>query len=178
MNADMTAIDSDDATSQGAASITLPEVERLFVKEAALLDQWKLQEWLSEMLTDDAQYLVPSLDSPDSDHRTALFLVADTYQTLASRVGQMLGRSAWAENPRSRTRRLVTNFDIVESHGASAKVTANFAVWRFHRDQTDVYVGRYVHLVARIGDHWRIRERRTILDMETLRPHGKLSFIL
>lgn len=160
------------------APLTHAEVERLFVREAALLDQWKLKEWLECCMAEDAQYLVPSLDSPDADHRTSLFLVADTPEALRSRVNQLLGRTAWAENPRSRTRRLVSNFDILEAGDTQAKVTANFAVWRFLHGATDVYVGRYVHVLRRVGVEWRIGERRTILDMEALRPHGKLSFIL
>jgi hypothetical protein len=39
-------------------------------------------------------------------------------------------------------------------------------------------VGRYRYVLARVEGLLRIRERRAILDMETLRPHGKLSFIL
>jgi hypothetical protein len=55
--------------------------------------------------------------------------------------------------------------------------TANFAVWRFQHDATDVYVGRYVNVLVRVGAGLMFRERRVILDLETLRPHGKLSFI-
>lgn len=157
--------------------LTEYEVERLLVREARLLDEWKLKDWM-ELLTEDVRYLVPSLDSPDSEPENALFLVADNAVTLRSRVEQLLGRVAWAENPRSRTRRLVTNVEVLETTGDTAKVTANFAVWRFQGGNTDVYVGRYVDIVTRVDSALRIRERRAILDMETLRPHGKLSFIL
>jgi p-cumate 2,3-dioxygenase subunit beta len=159
------------------AEITLGEVERFLVDEAALLDEWRLEEWLA-LFAADGRYLVPSLDAPGSDHRTALFLVADDRRNLASRVHQLLGRSSWAENPRSRTRRLVTNFRILETAGDSATATANFAVWRFQHEATDVYVGHYVDVLARGPSGLMFRERRAILDLETLRPHGKLSFIL
>jgi p-cumate 2,3-dioxygenase beta subunit len=157
--------------------LTEHEVERLLVREARLLDEWKLKEWM-ELLTDDVRYLVPSLDSPDSEPENALFLVVDNALTLRSRVEQLLGRVAWAENPRSRTRRLVTNVEVLDRTGDSARITANFAVWRFQGGSTDVYVGRYAHVVTRVDSALRIRERRAILDLETLRPHGKLSFIL
>lgn len=159
------------------AAITLSEVEQLFTHEAALLDEWRLNEWL-ELVAEDGTYLVPSLDSPDSEPDTALFLIADDRRNLESRVRQLLGGFTWSENPRSRTRRLVTNARILESNGNSAKVTANFAVWRFQLQQTDVYVGRYVNVLVRGEKGLLIRERRVILDLETLRPHGKLSFLL
>jgi p-cumate 2,3-dioxygenase subunit beta len=157
--------------------VTLTEIERFFVEEAALLDEWQLEEWLA-LFTEDARYLVPSLDQPQSDHRTALFLIADDRKTLASRVRQLLSGQTWAENPRSRTRRLVTNFRILDEGADCVTATANFAVWRFQHEATDVYVGRYVNVLARADAGLRFRERRVILDLETLRPHGKLSFIL
>jgi p-cumate 2,3-dioxygenase beta subunit len=66
----------------------------------------------------------------------------------------------------------------LETNGFETTVTANFAVWRFQLDQTDTYVGRYVHVLVRGASGLLFKERRAILDLETLRPHGKLSFIL
>lgn len=100
------------------AGITLAEIELFFVDEAALLDEWRLEEWLA-LFAEDGRYLVPSLDQPHSDHRTALFLIADDRKTLASRVRQLLGGQTWAENPRSRTRRLITNFRILDKGSAA-----------------------------------------------------------
>jgi len=40
------------------------EVEDLLYREAALLDEWRLEEWL-ELLTDDAVYQVPPTDVPE-----------------------------------------------------------------------------------------------------------------
>jgi p-cumate 2,3-dioxygenase subunit beta len=159
------------------APITLSEIEQLLVHEAALLDEWRLEEWL-ELIAEDGRYLVPSLDAPGSDHHTALFLIADDRRNLASRVRQLLGGTTWSENPRSRTRRLVTNVRILEAATDNVTATANFAIWRFQHDATDVYVGRYVDVLVRGSAGLLFRERRAILDLETLRPHGKLSFIL
>ena len=41
------------------------EIEDFLYREAALLDAWQLDDWL-ELLTDDAQYRVPSNDRPRS----------------------------------------------------------------------------------------------------------------
>jgi p-cumate 2,3-dioxygenase subunit beta len=158
-------------------SITCQEAERFLVEEAALLDEWRLNDWF-KLVDEGGRYLVPALDTPNADYRDTLFLVSDDYVTLKSRVAQLLGRSTWSENPRSRTRRLVTNVRVLETTGEEALVTANFAVWRFQLDSTDVYVGKYMHRLLRTPDGLRFKERRTVLDLETLRPHGKLSFIL
>ncbi len=160
-----------------AAPITLGEVERFFVEEAALLDEWRLVEWLG-LMTEEVRYLIPPLDAPESEPHNTLFLVSDNLVNLRSRVEQLLGRSSWAENPRSRTRRLITNVRVLEADGDQALVTANFAVWRFQMESTDVYVGRYRNRLRRTGQGLRFVERRAILDLDVLRPHGKISFIL
>jgi p-cumate 2,3-dioxygenase beta subunit len=148
-----------------AVAFTVAEIERFLIDEAALLDEWRLEEWLA-LMAPDARYLVPPLDAPDADHRDTLFLIADDRRTLASRVRQLLSGTTWAENPRSRTRRLITNVRLLTAEGGEARATANFAVWR------------YLHRLFRGSSGLMFRERRAVLDLETLRPHGKLSFIL
>ena len=161
-------------------TIALPsrqEVEDFLYREAALLDEWRLEEWL-EMLTDDAIYQVPSTDSPEGDARNTLYIIADDALRIKSRVKQLLGKSAWAENPHSRTRRLITNVRVPGADGDIILATANFAVYRMRYETVDTYVGRYDYKLARFGKELKIRERRAILDNEALRPHGKISFIL
>ncbi len=97
------------------------EVEDLFYQEAALLDEWRLEDWL-ELLTDDAIYQIPPTDVPEGDSRNTLFIVADDAVRIRSRVKQLLGRFAWAENPHSRTRRLISNVRILGVHARSVVV--------------------------------------------------------
>ena len=56
--------------------VTRAEVEDFLYHEAALLDDWKLNEW-QDLLTDDAAYYVPPNDQLEADHRSTLFIVAD-----------------------------------------------------------------------------------------------------
>jgi len=156
---------------------TRPEVEDLFYKEAALLDDWRLEEWLA-LLTDDATYQVPPTDVPEGDPRDTLFIISDDAFRIRARVKQLLGKSAWAENPHSRTRRMISNVRVLRSDGDNVLVTANFAVYRMRYESVDTYVGHYEYKLLRVGDELRIRERRAILDNEALRPQGKISFIL
>jgi p-cumate 2,3-dioxygenase beta subunit len=125
-----------------------------------------------------AAILCPRSTSPTAITAPRSSWSPTTAGTLASRVRQLLGGQTWAENPRSRTRWLVTNFRILDEGTDSVTATVNFAVWRFQHEATDVYVGRYVNVLVRAGVGLMFRERRVVLDLETLRPHGKLSFIL
>jgi p-cumate 2,3-dioxygenase subunit beta len=153
------------------------EVEDLLYNEAALLDDWRLEEWL-ELLTEDAIYQVPPTDVPEGDARNTLFIIADDAVRIRSRVKQLLGKFAWAENPHSRTRRMISNVRVLGNEGENILVTANFAVYRMRYESVDTYVGHYEYKLRRVDSALRIRERRAILDNEALRPHGKISFIL
>jgi p-cumate 2,3-dioxygenase beta subunit len=69
------------------------EAEDLLYKEAALLDEWRLDEWL-ELLTEDATYEIPPTDVPEGDSRNTLFIIADDALRIRSRVKQLLGEAA------------------------------------------------------------------------------------
>ena len=157
--------------------VTRATIEDFLYAEAALLDEWRLQEWL-DLLTEDAVYEVPSTDTPDGDARTTLFLIADNMERMRSRVRQLLGKSAWAENPPSRTRRLISNVRIRDREGDTIHVTANFVVYRMRFELVDTYIGRYEYTLVWRDGAFKIRHRRAILDLEALRPHGKVSIIL
>jgi len=158
---------------------TMPRqtIEDFLYEEAALLDEWRLDEWV-ELLTEDATYEVPSTDAPDGDPKTTLSIIADDITRIRSRVKQLLGKSAWAENPPSRTRRLISNVRIRGVEGESIAVTANFAVYRMRFEHMDTYVGRYEYTLVQRDGRLKIRARKAILDLEALRPHGKVSIIL
>jgi len=153
------------------------EVEDLLYKEAALLDDWRLEEWL-ELLTDDVVYEIPPTDVPEGDARNTLFIIADDAVRIRSRVKQLLGKSAWAESPHSRTRRMISNVRVLGADGDRILATANFAVYRMRYESVDTYIGRYDYKLVRLGNELKIKERRAVLDNEALRPHGKISFIL
>ena len=94
--------------------MTRQDVEDFLYREAALLDAWQLDEWL-ELLTDDAQYRVPSNDAQGGDPKATLYLIADDIQRLRGRVTRLKDPQAHAEFPHSRTRRLITNVRIVSA---------------------------------------------------------------
>lgn len=152
-------------------------IETFLYREAALLDAWKLAQWL-ELFTPEAEYLVPPLDARDLPPEQALYLVADDHARLSSRVKQMLKGNAHAEDPRSRTRRAVTNVLFEERPDGSIAVEANFIIHRVRRELLDVYMGRYDHVLVIRDGALRFRMRRSILDLEALRPQGKISIIL
>ena len=157
---------------------TRNDVEEYLYREAALLDRWQLAEWLA-LFTDDAVYHVPAVGTaPDVTPDNTLFYIADDHQRLQERVLRLQKKSAHAEWPRSRTRHMVSNVLIEQHSEAELQVSAAFAVHRFKNGNADVYVGSYRYRLALADGALRIREKRCMLDMDALRPHGRISILL
>ncbi len=150
---------------------------RFLCDEARLLDEWRLKEWL-DLFTSDAVYVVPTTDHPRPMPARDLTLIHDDRKRLAYRVGLLLGARAWAENPVSRTRRMVSNIRVAGGHEGAWRVESNFCVHRFRHGDVQTFIGRYEHELATVEGQLRIRRRTAILDHETLTPHGMVSIIL
>ena len=158
--------------------ITRPQVEDFLYAEAALLDAWKLDEWLT-LLTDDAVYRVPSNDKPASDPKDTLFTIADDIHRIRARVTRLKNTSAHAEFPRSRTRRMMTNVRIVEQDTQTVRVEANFIVYRFRRNESVYqFVGQYRYELRPDGASFKIASRVAIVDAMELGSLASVSFIL
>ncbi len=156
--------------------MTRAEVEEFLYQEAALLDAWRLDEWLA-LLTDDAVYQVPSNDRPDADPKQALFTIADDIHRIRARVQRLKDPHAHAEYPPSRTRRMISNVRIVEK--TPLRVEANFIVYRFRRNENvREYVGHYKYVLKNENGKLRIARREAILDRMELASLGTVSFIL
>jgi p-cumate 2,3-dioxygenase beta subunit len=161
---------------------TRAEVEDFLYHEAALLDAWKLDEWLA-LLTEDARYRVPSNDAPDADPASTLFLIADDIARIRGRVARLKDPQAHAEFPHSRTRRMITNVRlekvVPDTTFPEVLVHANFAVHRFRRgEQVSQFVGRYRYRLRVVDAALKIALREAILDSQELGSLGAVSFIL
>ena len=178
------------AAAQGAAGatsvVTRAAVEDFLYHEADLLDNWKLEEWAA-LFTGDGQYWVPSTDAPpDADPRQTLFLIYDDRHRIGERAKRLLKKSAHAEFPHSRTRHLISNVRLHSAINATAdglregdlRVTCNFVVYRSKHGVNDIYPGHSIYDLEPGDAGLKIRLKRAVLDVDTLRPQGKVSIVL
>jgi p-cumate 2,3-dioxygenase beta subunit len=157
----------------------LSAVEQFLFDEAALLDEWRLDEWLA-LFHPDAVYLIPTPEDLSDDPATTLHLVHDSMNTLAGRVVRLKSKHAHAESPRSRTRRQITNVRVWSSPEGLA-VRSAFQVTRVRGGAVDRYVGVYEHLLGPTADAdppWLIMRRRAALDHSIESAGGQLSVLL
>jgi len=57
-------------------------------------------------------------------------------------------------------------------------VYAAFLIYKIRDGNVDQFVGRYEHILSTEGGRLRFWKRRAVLELEVLRPGGRLSFIL
>ena len=168
----------DDSLNEKLAALLLErEVEKFIVDEAAMLDEWRLDDWLA-LFTEDARYMVPATDMPTADPKETLALINDDVARLRGRVERLKSRHAHREFPWSRTRRFITNVRIKEIIGEEILANASFLVYRIRSGQVDPLIGSYSYTLRRVDGALKIAARRAVLDLEALRPHGTLSIIL
>ena len=160
------------------SAVNVQQVEQFLYEEAALLDDWKLNEWLA-LFEPGASYHVPTAGrGPDADPRKELFYVADDYHRLSERVKRLLKRTAHVEFPHSRCRRMVSNVRILESAGDTLSVTSNFVTYRTKRGSTEMYLGHHVYQLALAEGALRIRKKTSFLDTDDIVEQGKVSIIV
>lgn len=154
------------------------EVEDLFIREAELLDNWQLEDWLA-MLSADASYYVPPTDKPNSSHHDTLFIIADDIVRLRERVIRLRDPACHVEYPPSRTRRFIANVRVRDAGDDMIDARANFIVYRNRRGgDVRLFTGEYRNLLVREAGVLKIAERRAVLDAEELGVMGAVSFIL
>lgn len=153
------------------------EIEGFLYHEADLLDEWRLDSWI-ELFAPDAEWIVPVPGLAGEITDKTLYLIRDDPFILRHRVQGLLGKTAYAETPRSTTRRIIGNVRVSELETGDLRVRANFVLHRTHHGALSTYVGEYRHHLARGGPAgFLFLERRTVLDHD-LRPQGTISFIL
>lgn len=151
-------------------------VEEFLYHEAALLDAWRLDEWLA-LFTTDGRYLVPTTDLPDGDPRQDLVFIDDDMMRLRARVERLKSRHGHREYPSSRTRRFISNLRI-KVEDDEIVVNSSFIVYRFRLGESSPYIGSYEHRLKRMNGELKIQQRKAVLDLEALSEHGAVSIVL
>jgi p-cumate 2,3-dioxygenase beta subunit len=159
-------------------ALTRADIEEFLINEAALLDDWQLPEW-RRLFAPGCRYLVPNMaGDPYASPESTLFLIADDEHHLTERVKRLGKKTAHAEYPHSVTQRLISNVRILGISEGMMKVQSSFVTYRTSHGVTDTYFGRHEYLLVKPDGAILITEKRTILKMGALRPHGKLSIIV
>ena len=155
---------------------------RLIHREAQLLDQGLLDDWLA-LYAKDASYWVPIDEHADPLKDSSV--IFDNRLRLAMRVEQLMRQGRVGQTPGSATLRMVSNIEIAARDDGRA--VASFALlvvevrsgdWRQNGlGETRLFPGRCEVEFAREGDDWKIARKKIVL-LNRKQPIVGLSFIL
>jgi p-cumate 2,3-dioxygenase beta subunit len=154
-------------------------VARFLDHEAALLDEWRLDEWLALFHPGAAKSLISSPEDL-TDPVTTLHLVNDSMTTLVGRCGRLKSKYAHAEGPRSRTRRRIADVHVWQGPDDLLSRSV-FDVTRVRGGLVDHSVGVYEHHLLPGGNEdtqWLIGRRRVLLDHGIESADGQVSILL
>lgn len=142
-------------------------------RESALLDDRLLHEWL-ELLHLDLEYTLPVRITREREHGSGFsdtsFHMYEDHESLSIRVKRLDTDYAWAEDPPSRARRLVSNIRVESADAGSYEVRSNFFIFRSRLDEVanDLLVGERRDRLVTDGGVIKLRKREVLLDHSTL----------
>ena len=160
------------------------ELEQFYTHEAALLDHHRYEEWVT-LFTHDTHYFMPirrtvprrSLGKEFTQPGDMAFF-DDDLPMLQGRVAKLATGTAWAEDPPSRTRHLVTNVRIVAEDDGELTVETYFHLYRTRlKSEIDEWIGRREDVLRRGDDgSLQIARRYIFLDQTLLLSQNLSNF--
>lgn len=181
-----------DAAVSDLASLDIHfEVQQFYFREAELLDDGRYTDWL-ELMAEDLDYWMPTRTNR-LRRQQALSVAArgeaafydETKESLAWRIRRFDSGMAWAEDPPSRTRHLVTN--VVARHvdpdqlaGFTADdlvVRSAFLCYRNRLEREEnVFAGGRTDVLRRTEKGLRVARREILLDQNILMSKNISTF--
>ncbi len=146
------------------------DVEEFLYREAWLLDNYRLSEWLN-LLTDDIRYWIPTIESRQGTseryHDDCLYFnyVDWDHRLIDLRIRQIQTNLNHCEIPQSVTQRVVANvlLDSAEKEG-EIKVYSNIQVTQVrHGTHETRWIGRREDGLRQVDGEWKLAARKVIL---------------
>ncbi|WP_057176735.1 aromatic-ring-hydroxylating dioxygenase subunit beta [Paraburkholderia caribensis] len=157
------------------------KVEQFLYREARLLDDLKLEEWLT-LFTEDGLYWVPIAENAPIQSQGAI--IYDPPLRREERVYHILQTDFPAQSPRSRTVHFISNVQV-EGDEAQLKVSSSQIVYEMRRgdfgqkgigDITPI-VSQVDYILREVNGDLQIAEKKILLiNRDTWQ--GNLTFIL
>lgn len=141
-------------------TLTAAEAEAFLLREARLLEEARFEEWLA-LYTEDCWYWVPSQPGQKSP-RDTVSLIYDDRRLLETRVRRLGSAHLHAQQPPSRTSRIVANVTLEgrEADGAVQRVRSKLLLVEFRRDRQRTFAATCWHGLVRRGGDLRVTWKR------------------
>ena len=157
------------------------EVQEFLYQEAEILDERRFEEWL-DLLTEDVRYWMPmrrnvkfgELEREFTREGQDINWFDEGKDTLTRRVNQILTGVHWAEEPLSRICHTVSNIQVLNvkpsmPDPSEVEIKCRFMIYRNRVEtETDLLVGKREEVLRRVDGHWKLAQRKVVLDQNVL----------
>ncbi|HEV8713339.1 MAG TPA: aromatic-ring-hydroxylating dioxygenase subunit beta [Candidatus Binatia bacterium] len=137
------------------------QIENFLYREARLMDEHAYDEWLS-LWAEDMLYWVPC-NEDDIDPQRHVSIIYDNRPSLEDRIERLKSGAAYAQEPKSRLRRVVSNVEIEEGENGEITVYSNFNLTELRRSRQDTFAGRTIHKLRPQGASFKIAYKKVLL---------------
>jgi ethylbenzene dioxygenase beta subunit len=156
------------------------EVIEWLYREAELLDRGEFATWLA-LMASDITYQMPTrssvLPKEGSGFQPEPGLWCDNHASLSARVARLQTDQAWAEQPRSRTRHLVSNVLVDRDAEGAYHVTSSLLVTRLRSDRpVNLICGERRDVLRKQDGMLKLASRQILLDHTVLESHNLSTF--
>ncbi len=164
------------APMANTAAADIREVEAFLYMEARLADENRYDDWAA-LWTEDALYWLPA-NIDDYDPNFHISIIYDDRSRIQDRIDRLKSGGAWAQEPRSRMRRIVSNVELVpQAPGGDIEVESNFVLGELRRGLQTAYFARQVHRLRRVDGVLRMAYKKVML-INNNEPIHNLSFLV
>jgi len=150
-------------------------------EESELLDDNRLREWL-DRLHPELDYRLPIRVTRErtkgAGHSDEGFHMYEDVDSLTTRIDRLDTEYAWAEDPPSRTRRIVSNIRVAVGDAGEYLVRSNLLIYRGRLAATDfeLLLGERHDVLVETDDGLKLRRRLILLDHSTLKNKNLAVF--
>jgi len=163
-------------------TITQQEAEAFLYREAELLDELRLEEWLT-LFAPDGLYWIPIDETMSTEHSASI--VRDNALRREERVFHLLNTKFPAQSPRSRTLHMIANVRIAKTSPNRVTLHSNQTIHEVRTgDFRQVGLGdlntlaaKVEHVLDRQQGDWKIALKKILLINRDM-PQGNLTFLL
>jgi len=137
------------------------QIENFLYREARLMDENAYDEWFA-LWADDALYWVPA-NEDNIDPLRHVSIVYEDKARLEDRIERLKSGAAYAQDPKSRMRRVIANIEIEEGEQGEVTVYSNFNLTELRRSQQRTFAGRTIHKLRPEGNSFKIAYKKVLL---------------
>ncbi|MFK0570096.1 aromatic-ring-hydroxylating dioxygenase subunit beta [Endozoicomonas sp.] len=164
----------------------ISDVEQFYYREARMLDNREYQQWL-KLVTTDIKYRIPVRFIPQPDPKkkdTEAFLSVEqelsqglapdfrdeNFFILSLRVMRAFKLNSWTDNPPARTRRFISNVEVLPSdqEGCYETFSNTMITWSRHQKDNHTFTAQRKDVLRVENGEFRIAKREVIIDWNVI----------